>query len=893
MLIPLELAVVLVALILSLVALSRLGGLARRLDRLEATRWPAAPVRDDDDGWVTELADDDQPTEGPIVVGAETSASAGSAPAAPRVEAGVRVAPVPRHAADPRGGRRQRSGRRASAAGEDLESILGRRVLAIVGGVVLLAGIAYFLRYAYDTGLIGPSGRLVIGALFGCLLVGIGQRERRRLGAWADLVTAVGHGSWYLCCYFAAEVWTLWSPTLALALTGLNTLLVLLESARRRSPWLLFFALAAGHATPFLMRSASEQPVMILGWIAVLAAAGLGLSSWRGWGRMGPFIVLFGMALFIDWQDAHYRPEYRDLVLGFALAMMAIYAILPQLGAILRRDEASVPLLATSWIALMASALEIRWLLPDAPRLAALFLGGAAVFALVPARLVGSRSSPGRTMLGQGIVLVVAALGGLAGMPVPPLLAAGIAAQVAETGRRRPGRLQYPVLVVLAGFPALLAAVAAQPSIRGELTAFAHPAFLVWFAMAGVFALGAWLARGSDETGKPSNPTSILLFVLALLAGALAWQLEISAWWRWRQVEDGGELPAHLDRYLTIIDWSLVALTAGLAGRWSRVAAWRLLGLSTWTIASLQGVGVVVALWSAPGAADWYVFNPRFLAGSVWVLATIVLVRSLGGPGRGRKAVGGGDLLAFGASFLPGLLLLGEVAVHHAARGRDATDRMRDWLLLGVALQAAVVVLKLARRELPGAALRAQQVLAIGLLMPAAFAAHATGTLPLVDLDFGLRLLLGAAVLAGNRVLVGGSSQRTSTVVVMALQIPLAIALAVDLGLWSERSRAVLPFIGRVEERLGTSLVSAAWSIQALVLTIWGFRSEAKALRVAGLGLFGLVLGKVLLVDTASLPQVQRILSYVASGLLMLTGSWLYQVVARRRHLESGLRQPQ
>jgi uncharacterized membrane protein len=53
-------------------------------------------------------------------------------------------------------------------------------------------------------------------------------------------------------------------------------------------------------------------------------------------------------------------------------------------------------------------------------------------------------------------------------------------------------------------------------------------------------------------------------------------------------------------------------------------------------------------------------------------------------------------------------------------------------------------------------------------------------------------------------------------------------------------------------------------------------------LRLAGLGLFALSAGKLVLVDLTGVQDIFRIVSFVALGLLMVAASYLYHCLERR-----------
>lgn len=80
----------------------------------------------------------------------------------------------------------------------------------------------------------------------------------------------------------------------------------------------------------------------------------------------------------------------------------------------------------------------------------------------------------------------------------------------------------------------------------------------------------------------------------------------------------------------------------------------------------------------------------------------------------------------------------------------------------------------------------------------------------------------------------------------------------------------------------GQLALSILWSMFAGLLTAAGFRSGLRALRVAGLVLFGITLVKAVLVDISELRQFYRIVALLVLGLFLLAVAWAYQRILRR-----------
>jgi uncharacterized membrane protein len=82
--------------------------------------------------------------------------------------------------------------------------------------------------------------------------------------------------------------------------------------------------------------------------------------------------------------------------------------------------------------------------------------------------------------------------------------------------------------------------------------------------------------------------------------------------------------------------------------------------------------------------------------------------------------------------------------------------------------------------------------------------------------------------------------------------------------------------------RAGQMSVTVIWGVYAAGLLAIGFWRGVRVLRLAGLGLFALAAGKLVLVDLTGVQDIFRIVSFVALGLLMVAASYLYHRLERR-----------
>ena len=96
---------------------------------------------------------------------------------------------------------------------EDLEGTIGKLWLNRIGIVAILIGVAYFLKYAFDSGWIGPGGRVAIGLIAGIAVVVWSESFRRKGSmAFSYSLKAVGIGILYLVIVGGVADISIWFP---------------------------------------------------------------------------------------------------------------------------------------------------------------------------------------------------------------------------------------------------------------------------------------------------------------------------------------------------------------------------------------------------------------------------------------------------------------------------------------------------------------------------------------------------------------------------------------------------------------------------------------------------------------------------------------------------------
>jgi uncharacterized membrane protein len=219
-----------------------------------------------------------------------------------------------------------------------LEMTLGTRWLNWVGIVMLLFGIAFFMKYAYDNAWIGPLGRLALGTLFGITAVAIGERFRRK--NWTILfkvLTGGGLASFYICIFFSFQIYYLSTQTISMLLAILVTGLAVTMAVAHNAMSIAILALIGGFLSPVLLSTGQNHPYALFTYIAILNLVAMGSAYFRRWRALDLLCFIGTAVIYLGWHDRYYAWDQRTPALLYISIFYLMFLLIPTLHSMMRR----------------------------------------------------------------------------------------------------------------------------------------------------------------------------------------------------------------------------------------------------------------------------------------------------------------------------------------------------------------------------------------------------------------------------------------------------------------------------------------------------------------------------------------------------------------------------
>jgi uncharacterized membrane protein len=790
--------------------------------------------------------------------------------------------------------------------------LLGGNTVVRIGVVLLFLGLAFLAKYAVENALLPPELRLAGIAIAGIALFVTGLRMRRRedrLG-YAFTLQGAGIAVLYLTVFAAFRLYQFLPAGAAFAALGLVCLFSAVIALAQNAQPLAFIGFAGGFAAPVLVSTGQGSHVGLFGYFLLLGvaiAAIAWLRAWRALNLLGFFATLVVATL---WGVLKYWPEQFATTEPFLAAFFLVY-LAAGLAYALRHGQAArkavdATLLFGTPIAAFSLQAGLVHDMPYALAFSALAMG--AVYVVLGWAMLRRRDGDAEvnrwlaecfTALALGFVTLAVplALDGRWTSAVWAVEGAG----VYWMGRRQGRWLARGFGLALQAFAALLFLDSGLRYAAGDWP-LANPAFLGAAMLAGAALAIAWWSRmplapeGRGAAARAFGAVEDKLSPALLWIGFLWWMaalgIEID---RVRQDAQGLLLPVFSDAQqdmLRMAGWVLSAYALHRLALPSRAAPWSMAATPAWFALPVM---LVTALWGMANhdhvfqGAGWAVWPlaialqlhmlrhldagaprrwwPWVHAGGVWLLVLLaanLLVFAIGRAQLWRTAWATVLLLAAGS-----VVLLGLVAWCRRALQADATRRWPlDRFLPAYAWRAAA----------PLAA-----VLAAGALLVAVYSSGEARPLPYVPLlnptDLAVALALAVCalwlqVVRAGRLPLPSFARGMAPVALLA-----GIAFIAVNTVWLRVAHHFAGVAWDAHSLFASFTVQAGysilWTLIALALMVASHRRALRAPWMLGAGLLAFTVLKLFVIDLSNSGGSQRIIVFIAVGLLMLVVGWL------------------
>jgi uncharacterized membrane protein len=748
------------------------------------------------------------------------------------------------------------------------EYFTGGNTLVRSGVVVLFFGVAFLLRYLAEHSHLPIELRLSGVACSALVLLVIGWRLRSKRPGYALALQGGALGVLYLTVFSALRLYLLLSPAAAFALLAALSALCAILAILQDSMAVALLAVTGGFLAPFLASTGTGDHVTLFSYFIVLNAAIACIAWFRSWRLLNLAGFAFTFALGTFWGVLQYRSQYFASTEPFLVIFFLLYVAIAVLYSTRQAPALHDYIDGTIIFGTPIAAFGLQATMLDDQRLSMAYsaLAVSALYLALAWLLFRRRGVQHRLLVEAFMALGIAFLT----LAVPLALngrwsAASWALEGAAliwVGCRQNRRLPR-------AFGTLLQ-VAAGGALALTLTSGVSVANGTYVAALMVGIASAYAAQILHD-----SKTRLADYESGLSSALFLWGV---LWWC---IGGFSELEHHIEKPLMLASMlAFATITAILCGEFARKFRMRIallpafallpamLGFALWAAASMQHPLAQGGWISWPLAFVGFYFIARRHDGALpepttgvphavglWLLAALLsweLAWAI------TQAVGpAGAWAAIAWAIVPAGLL---AALPHVARriSWPVTAHRNAYLLIATA----------------GFGL----YLSVWSVATNWLVASPSAPLPyfplLNPLDVAQALVLFILVRFSLRL----RSEKHPTLMNLDQRLPIAgLALLGFIWLNAVVLRTLHQWAGipyeltaMLQSTLAQTAISIFWALLALTTMLTATRAGLRVLWMTGAALLVVVVAKLFLVDLSRVGTIERIVSFVGVGLLML-----------------------
>jgi uncharacterized membrane protein len=177
---------------------------------------------------------------------------------------------------------------------------LGSKVITAIGILAVVLGAGFFLRYAFETGLISVGMRIFLGFLAGIVMIVIGHVLKDKYDAYGTGLIGGGLALWYVTAYASYAFYKVIGEPGAFMLFLLISAFGIVMSVVYNSLPLIRFSLLGAFLVPFIFPFVSSVHILFP-YLIILTLAVLLIARFKVWPDLTAFALVFSSLLIFDW----------------------------------------------------------------------------------------------------------------------------------------------------------------------------------------------------------------------------------------------------------------------------------------------------------------------------------------------------------------------------------------------------------------------------------------------------------------------------------------------------------------------------------------------------------------------------------------------------------------
>lgn len=211
--------------------------------------------------------------------------------------------------------------------GQGFEAEMGLKWLGRIGIVVLILGVAFFMKFAFENNWIPEALRVVIGIVTGMVLIALGDYLRQKYTSYAATLTGGGIAVLYLSIYSAFSYYNLIDQIPAFLAMMTITAIGAFFAIRYERASLAVLSVLGGFLTPVLLSTGTNNQIGLFSYMTILNLGILAISFYRNWQKLNLLGLIATLFLYFGWSASYYESDVLFITEAFLTLWFIIYSV--------------------------------------------------------------------------------------------------------------------------------------------------------------------------------------------------------------------------------------------------------------------------------------------------------------------------------------------------------------------------------------------------------------------------------------------------------------------------------------------------------------------------------------------------------------------------------------
>lgn len=191
----------------------------------------------------------------------------------------------------------------------NLEKFIGENLFNKIGIIITIIGVSIGVKYSIDHNLISPTTRILLGYLFGLVLLGFSLKLKNNYKNFSAVLLSGSMAILYLITFTAYSYYGLLPQLITFSLMVLFTLVTVIAALQYNKEIIAHIGLVGAYAIPSLLSEDTENPTLLFSYMLIINLGILVISFKKYWKALFYASFIITWLIYYTWFSLDFQIE--------------------------------------------------------------------------------------------------------------------------------------------------------------------------------------------------------------------------------------------------------------------------------------------------------------------------------------------------------------------------------------------------------------------------------------------------------------------------------------------------------------------------------------------------------------------------------------------------------